>query len=149
MTLFHITSPEVAKLIVAGNFRPGSTGWCGGAIYFSPVTHLPKSKYNPLKTQGGAVIEAQVDMGRTAVSTRPDACNNGADGSCCPIPGGGTGIEGAQAANYNSIRFNPGDGDEFVIWNPAQVLSKSILCEGDQQCYEICVQRFSPSMCNN
>jgi len=149
MTLFHTTSPEAAKLIVSGNFRPGHGGWCGGAIYFTSIPHLPKSKYNPKTTQGGAVIEVQVDMGRTADSTRPDGCNDGGSGRCCPIAGGGHGTRGAQAANYNSIRFNPGDGDEFLIWNPAQVLSKRILCEGDHQCYKMCVQKgYSPSLCS-
>eukprot|EP00931_Biecheleriopsis_adriatica_P073257 TRINITY_DN47588_c0_g1_i1.p1 TRINITY_DN47588_c0_g1~~TRINITY_DN47588_c0_g1_i1.p1 ORF type:complete len:248 (-),score=39.23 TRINITY_DN47588_c0_g1_i1:42-785(-) len=125
-TLYHTTSPYVAKLIVAGNFKPGHTGWCGGAIYFIDHPDLPVSKMNPETTQTGAVVAARVDLGKVCRSTRPDGCDDGSDGRCCPIQGGGHGIEAAKAAGCDSIVFDPSDGDEFIIWDASRVLAKKV-----------------------
>jgi len=115
MTLYHTTSLKVAHLIVKGGFRPGKSGWCGGAIYFINHPHLPRSKYAPGVTQNGAILEAKVEMGRMA---------SGFDRRCKGY--GGTGVSAAKRAGYTSIKFNPGDGDEFIIWNPSQVKSVRI-----------------------
>lgn len=125
-TLYHTTSPHVAKLIVAGNFKPGHTGWCGGAIYFIDQPVLPASKMNPETTQTGAVVAARVDLGKVCRSTRPRGCDDGSDGRCCPIEGGGHGIEGAKAAGCHSIVFNPSDGDEFIVWDASRVIEKKV-----------------------
>jgi len=111
MTLYHTTSVNAAMAIVKTGFRPGHSGWCGGAIYFIDHPHLPQSKYAPEITQAGAVLEAKVDMGRMAHMGH----------RCGTWRGRGTGV--AARSGHQSIRFNPGDGDEYVIWDPKQVLS--------------------------
>merc|ERR1711879_144160 len=35
MTGYHQTAPEICNLIMSSNFKPGSSGWCGGAVYFA------------------------------------------------------------------------------------------------------------------
>merc|ERR1712050_259384 len=111
MTLYHTTSPEIAELILKEGFKPGRGGWCGGAIYFIDHPHLPRSKFNPVTTKTGAVIEAQVDMGRMARMDRK--CNKWF----------GHGVAPAVRHGYNSVTFNPGDGDEYVILSNDRVLS--------------------------
>jgi len=111
MTLYHTTSPEVAELILKEGFKPGSGGWCGGAIYFIDHPHLPKSKYNPVTTKDGAIIEARVDMGRMATMDRK--CNAGF----------GHGVSAAVSHGFESVTFNPGDGAEYVIHSNSRVIS--------------------------
>lgn len=142
MTLYHTTSPEIAKLIIAGNFKPGKSGWCGGATYFVDYPGLAKSKISPEYTNLGAVIEAKVDMGNMCLSTRPDGCDDASEeahGKCCPVPDGGEGIVGATKVGCNSIRFDPSDGNEYIVWHPDQVLSKKLWCEGVEECRSKCV----------
>jgi hypothetical protein len=111
-TLFHTTSKEVAQLILASGFKPGHGGWCGGAIYFLDQPHLPKTKYaSDGSTKTGAILEAQVDMGKEAHY------------NCYCRGNGGVGIHAAERSRYNSITFNPGDGSEFIIWDTQQVKS--------------------------
>jgi len=114
MTLYHTTSVWAAKSIVKGGFRPGHTGWCGGAVYFINHPYLPKSKYAKGITQSGAILEAKVSMGRMAHMGR--RCKGW----------GGTGTRAAKRAGFQSLTFNPGDGSEFIIWNPKQVQSVRI-----------------------
>jgi len=111
MTLYHTTSPEVAELILQGGFKPGSEGWCGGAIYFIDTPVLPESKYSPTTTQDGAILEVEVDMGRTA--TMDEKCS--ADY--------GVGVQAALAHGFDSVSFNPGDGVEFVIADDSRIRS--------------------------
>ncbi|CAE8644305.1 unnamed protein product [Polarella glacialis] len=104
MTLYHMTSPEVAVLILASAFRPGHSGWCGGAIYFFTSPDVPATKLGP-DSSTGAVIEATVDLGRMA---HLDATCQGAD---------------EARLNYDSITFNPGDGAEYLVFSSDRVLS--------------------------
>jgi len=128
MTLYHTTSLEAAKSIIAGNFRPGHGGWCGPAIYFMSSPGLPKAKRNPRTTKTGAIVQAEVRMGKICSIKRTDwGCSDGWTGRCCKTDGG-YGTKGAASMGCNSIRFNPGDGDEYIIWNSAQVVSTKILC---------------------
>lgn len=109
-TLYHTTSPATADQIMANGFQPGREGWCGGAIYFFGKKRLPKTKLGP-DSKTGAVIEAKVDMGR---SVRLDnRCRHGADQD--------------TRLSYDSITFNPGDGIEYIVWDPSRVISKRIL----------------------
>lgn len=104
MTLYHTTSPATAELILKSSFRPGHSGWCGGAIYFYTSPNLPPTKLGP-DSSTGAVIEAQVNMGRMAHL----------DSKC----------DGAAQAkqHYDSITFNPGDGAEYLVWSSARIIS--------------------------
>jgi len=111
-TLYHTTSRRAAGAILATGFRPGRSGWCGGAIYFVDTPYLKRSKYAPGITKAGAIIEAQVTMGTMATHF---------DRHCRGYGGGG--VRAARHAGYNSILFNPGDGNEFIIWDPRQVQS--------------------------
>lgn len=148
MTLYHMTSPEVARLIVAGQFRPGHEGWCGGATYLMAYPHLPRSKWNPETTQGGAVVEVQVDMGKMCTVTRPAGCDDGSTGTCCPLEGGGFGVSAAGQNGCDSILFKNFDGDEYVIWPPySQIISKSVFCEGEEQCNARCLQQWDRQQC--
>jgi len=111
MTLYHTTSPEIAELILKGGFKAGSDGWCGGAIYFIDTPELPKTKYSPTTTKDGAILEARVDMGRMA--TMDKKCSAGY----------GLGVQALEANGFDSLTFNPGDGDEFVIADNSRVVS--------------------------
>lgn len=113
-TLYHTTSRDVAQLIVKGGFRPGRGGWCGGAIYFIDHPHLKKSKFNPKTTKTGAIVQAHVRMG--SMAHLDHRCNGH----------GGHGVHAARNTGYNSLTFNPGDGDEYVIWDTQQVMSVRI-----------------------
>lgn len=85
-------------------------GWCGGAIYFVATPVLPRTKYGP-DTHAGAVIQATMDMGRMATMDR--RCRSSF----------GTGIRAARRGGYDSLRFDPGDGAEYVIASASRVLS--------------------------
>jgi len=104
MTLYHTTSRDIAKKILASGFRPGRAGWCGGAIYFYNSPHMPRSKLGP-DSHDGAMIEAKVDMGRMAHLN--SECSGHSDAE----------------RHYDSITFNPGDGNEFVIFSNDRVIS--------------------------
>jgi len=110
MTLYHTTSPAAASAILGSGFRPGHSGWCGGAIYFVATPVLPRTKYGP-DTHAGAVIQATVDMGRMATMDR--RCRSSF----------GTGTRAARRGGYDSLRFDPGDGAEYVIASASRVLS--------------------------
>lgn len=143
MTLYHSTSLAAAKSIVAGDFKPGRMGWCGGAVYFMDYPGLPAWKKNPKSTQVGAVVEAQVDMGKMCEIVKKVGCDDGDSGKCCPAPhsGHGHGVEAAQAAGCNSIKWiQPGDLPEYIIWEPARVLSKSVFCSSDSECKQRCLE---------
>lgn len=103
-TLYHTTSPKIAEEILASGFRPGSHGWCGGGIYFFGLPKLPETKLGD-DSHLGAVLEVEVDLGLMAhLNSR---CN------------------GALFAkrHYDSVTFNPFDGDEFVIYSKHRVIS--------------------------
>eukprot|EP00930_Biecheleria_cincta_P004685 TRINITY_DN105603_c0_g1_i1.p1 TRINITY_DN105603_c0_g1~~TRINITY_DN105603_c0_g1_i1.p1 ORF type:complete len:330 (+),score=19.54 TRINITY_DN105603_c0_g1_i1:99-1088(+) len=124
MTLYHMTSPQDAQLIMQSNFRPGSGGWCGGAIYLVNTPSLPRTKFNPQTTKSGAWIELKVNMGTMCQMHR--TCNDGRSGRCCVGSTGYSGVDGAQGAGCNSMLWNPGDGNEYIIWHPEQILSKRV-----------------------
>ena len=62
MTLFHATNTSAADSILRERrFRCGSSGSCGGGIYF---TDFPKVALHKSRNGSGAVLVAEVDMGR-------------------------------------------------------------------------------------
>jgi len=109
-TLYHTTSPEIASLILRTGFKPGHSGWCGGAIYFTDIPYLPRSKFGPA-TKTGAIIQAEVDLGRMAYMDRH--CHSSR----------GSGVAAMSRAGYDSLCFNPGDGSEYVVLSPRRDLS--------------------------
>jgi len=109
MTLFHQTSMEICKLIKQNGFRPGSAGWCGGAIYFATSPQATNTKAIGTRSHLGCMVTAKVDVGKVKVLNK----------QC-----GGHG--NARHDGFDCVRFNPGDGDEFVIWDTRRVKSVSI-----------------------
>eukprot|EP00928_Gymnodinium_smaydae_P021753 TRINITY_DN18522_c0_g2_i1.p1 TRINITY_DN18522_c0_g2~~TRINITY_DN18522_c0_g2_i1.p1 ORF type:complete len:385 (+),score=33.15 TRINITY_DN18522_c0_g2_i1:63-1157(+) len=117
-TGYHQTAPEICDLIMASNFRPGSSGWCGGAIYFAVTPEDTVTKAIGENSHDGCMIEAKVRMGRIK-----HAPKYGANGAACD----GYNADKAKREGYDSLIFNPGDGDELVVFNPDQVVSKHVM----------------------
>lgn len=127
-TMYQMTSPANAKSILGSKLHAGSVGWCGGAIYVMNKPLLQHSKFNPKTTTTGAWLAIEIDMGKMCRMSRPPRCNDGATGYCCKGPDQEVhyGTKGAAAAGCNSIVFNPGDGDEWNIWDASQIKSKKL-----------------------
>lgn len=113
MQVYHQTSPEIAKLILASAFRPGTRGWCGGAIYFAVTPGQTYEKAIGTDSHMGAIIEATVDVGRV-LNMLPE-CDQNMTAAILASEG------------YDSISFNPGDGDEVVLYDSSRVLSMRLL----------------------
>merc|ERR1711972_212195 len=64
LTLYHQTSPEICSQILSTSFKPGTSGWCGGGIYFAPPAEATTRKAVGPHSHLGCVIQAQVDVGR-------------------------------------------------------------------------------------
>jgi len=111
-TGYHQTSPKVCKAIVAGNFRAGSGGWCSGAIYFATTPEATSTKAVAASSHEGCMIKAQIDMGRVYHA-----------GKKCD----GMNYWKLTKNGYDSISFNPGDGEELVVFDPSRVISKHII----------------------
>lgn len=109
MTLYHQTSPEIAALILKSNFKPGRAGWCGGGIYFATTPEATETKAIGIDSHTGFIIEAQVDVG--TVLHLPKTC----DGTMTS--------QKLQGMHSDSVTFNPGDGDEYVVYSSDRVLS--------------------------
>jgi len=109
MALCHQTSPESGELILKGGFKPGKFGWCGGAIYFGTSPQATATKATGIHFRGGFMIEAEVGLGRINHM-----------GSTCDMMMTAKKLRGE---GYDSIVFNPIDGDGHVIFNSSQVLS--------------------------
>ncbi|CAK8988934.1 unnamed protein product [Durusdinium trenchii] len=125
--LYHQTSTSAGPKILNGGFRRGHIGWCGGGIYFALSAWSTYHKAVGLDSAHGFIIEAKVDLGRTKYM--PAYCTSSP--RCW-----GIGVQQAircidrsyqggqfQSEGYDSIYFNPGDGGEFMIWDPSRVLS--------------------------
>jgi len=108
-TLYHLTSPHICQLIKQGGFKPGSNGWCGGAIYFATSVKSVWTKAVGVNSHTGCLLQVKVDVGK--VKNMPPTCDLHMT------------KDKLYATKHSSIRFNPGDGIEYVIFDPRQVLS--------------------------
>mmetsp|Transcript_93856 Transcript_93856/g.236480 ORF Transcript_93856/g.236480 Transcript_93856/m.236480 type:complete len:367 (+) Transcript_93856:65-1165(+) len=110
MTLYHQTSQHAANLIKANGFKAGKSGWCGGAIYFATSKSATETKAIGPDSHKGAMLQCQVNVGRVMYL----------DKRC-----GGHAHNQAELdrKGYDSISFNPGDGDEYIIFDKSKVLS--------------------------
>jgi len=110
MTLYHQTSPEMATLIFKGGFTNGTSGWCGGGIYFATTAEAAYTKAIGADSRQGfiVIIEAQVDVGRVKHASK--TCD-------------GIDSDLLQSQNYDSVTFNPGDGDEYMVYSKGRVIS--------------------------
>jgi len=84
-------------------------GWCGGGIYFAESPEATKGKAIGPDSKQGFMIEAQVAVGR--VKLMPSTCNRSMSGP------------ELWATGFDSISFNPGDGEETVVYSVNRVLS--------------------------
>jgi len=109
MTLYHQTSPEICELILASNFKPGHEGWCGGGIYFATTPWATYDKAIGPDSHQGCILRAEVRVGRSWHLR--SQCDRGMVGANLHMRG------------YDSVEFDPGDGPEYVVYSPSQVLS--------------------------
>eukprot|EP00930_Biecheleria_cincta_P054423 TRINITY_DN4053_c0_g1_i1.p1 TRINITY_DN4053_c0_g1~~TRINITY_DN4053_c0_g1_i1.p1 ORF type:complete len:174 (+),score=23.62 TRINITY_DN4053_c0_g1_i1:605-1126(+) len=112
MTLYHQTSCEIGPLILDGGFHLGRSGWCGGGIYFATTPKATESKAIGQDSHQGFMIEAQVMVGKLGRGDRH-----------CKIDGHVLVGEKLHEAGFDSATFNPGDGDEYVVYCSSQVVS--------------------------
>lgn len=110
MTLYHQTDQHAANLIIQNGFRPGKSGWCGGAIYFATSPAETYTKAIGADSHKGAMLQAQVDVGRVLHENRKCGSKQHDEAELARL-------------GYDSISFNPGDGDEYVIYDKHKVLS--------------------------
>jgi len=126
-TLYHMTNKEAGRKILSSQFRAGHYGWCGGGIYFSPSPNDCWHKAAPgaRRPDGVFMIEAQVDLGRMKSMdwhcTSPSFCYLFNE-MTCPLDKTNQGAKFLKEG-YDSTTFNPGDGQEYIIWDAARVKS--------------------------
>jgi len=109
-TLYHQTSPQVAALILKGAFKAGTQGWCGGGIYFATSPSATFGKAIGPNSHNGEILEVKVDLGRTL--HMPSTCDRSLNSA------------EVAAKGFDSVTFNPGDGEEYIIYDASRVLSK-------------------------
>eukprot|EP00933_Yihiella_yeosuensis_P045238 TRINITY_DN40584_c0_g1_i1.p1 TRINITY_DN40584_c0_g1~~TRINITY_DN40584_c0_g1_i1.p1 ORF type:complete len:345 (+),score=52.15 TRINITY_DN40584_c0_g1_i1:78-1112(+) len=111
-TLYHQTGCDIGPLILKNGFNLGSRGWCGGGIYFAESPHATGTKAIGADSHKGFMIEAKVMVGRVGTGDR--TCHTG-----------GKALWGSALHNagYDTMTFNPGDGNEWVVYCSSQVLS--------------------------
>jgi len=109
LTLYHQTSREIAELILKSAFKVGTQGWCGGGIYFATDPAATETKAIGPDSHKGFLIEAKVDVGHVLQMN-----------STCDRQMSGTKL---WAQHYDSIRFDPGDGEEYVVYESNRVVS--------------------------
>mmetsp|Transcript_31676 Transcript_31676/g.67310 ORF Transcript_31676/g.67310 Transcript_31676/m.67310 type:complete len:308 (+) Transcript_31676:51-974(+) len=121
LTLYHQTSPYICQLILQTGFKIGSGGWCGKAIYFAISPEATRTKAIAADSHAGCMIEARVDVGR--IKRFP----------CCRYCGAAQDqhvpwtLQQLKWQGYDSIKIDPGDGDEYVIYSKDQVKSMRII----------------------
>mmetsp|Transcript_48470 Transcript_48470/g.127982 ORF Transcript_48470/g.127982 Transcript_48470/m.127982 type:complete len:269 (+) Transcript_48470:95-901(+) len=111
-TLYHMTSPMICRMILTSGFRAGSEGWCGGAIYFAEDPAAVKTKAIGTQSHWGCLLEVYVDLGK--VLQLGPQCDKSMTGAKL------------AAMGYNSITFNPGDGNEYIIYDTSRVLGSKV-----------------------
>jgi hypothetical protein len=131
-TLYHVTGSKIGPKILRWGFRPGHVGWCGGGIYFGNTPEETKIKAVGVDSKQGYLIEAKVNVGN--VVFKPRFCIS--DAKCVRDNPGFAGHlrclsnkpfdevkSELEAQGHDSIVFNPGDGNEVVIYDKSQVIS--------------------------
>jgi len=109
LTLYHQTSPHICDLIIQSNFLAGKVGWCGGGIYFAMDAQATNNKCIGPQSNKGCILQVRVDVGRTWFKGK--TCNRSLLG------------KDVLAAGYDSVSFDPSDGQEYAIYQNRQVLS--------------------------
>lgn len=141
MTGYHQTSPELCELILKTGFKLGHVGWCGGGIYFAETQEATFHKAIGPDSHMGCMLKATIDVGRML--------------HMYPYCDKVMTLHFLKSMRYDSITFNPGDGDEIVVYEPSRVLKIEKLWSYDvdrpskgNACTDGLVgwvQRFAPS----
>ncbi|CAE8582429.1 unnamed protein product [Polarella glacialis] len=111
MTLYHQTSKAAGAMILKSGFQPGRSGYCGGGIYFATSPEATGRKAIGPDSQKGFILKATVKLGKVKQM-----------GSQCDRSMSGGQLKGS---GFDSIHFNPGDGDEYVVYSSSNVISIS------------------------
>jgi len=109
LTLYHQTSPDIADLILQEGFKPGHIGLCGGAIYFATDPLVTTSKSISPDSHHGQILVARVDLGKMLML-----------GPKCDWT---MTKEKLDARGYDSVVFNPINGNEYAIFDKRRILS--------------------------
>lgn len=129
-TVYHQTSPEVCKLIMAGNFKIGKGGLCGKAVYFAVRPQDTKTKAITSASEGGCMIEAVVDVGKYGRYLPPDGGRRKFyDGQMEKACGGYSTMAAKtlHSKGYDTIIMRRGDGDEVIVFEPERILEKKVI----------------------
>jgi hypothetical protein len=107
--VYHQTSKEICGLILNSTFRVGPYGWCGGAMYFALTPEATRTKAIAPSSHHGCMLEVTVDMGRVMQYPCCGKCDYAYTGAV------------VEDLGFDSIMFNPGDGEEVVIYNASRI----------------------------
>ena len=105
-TLYHATNATAANNILNGGFRCGSSGCCGGGIYFAST---PQQARHKSRNGSEVVLSAQVNIGTAMVFTRaPDSYQmNRIDRSgSVYLPHGASGVGEDEYCVFSSSRIS-------------------------------------------
>ena len=104
MTLYHATNSSAATSILNGQFRCGSSGCCGGGIYFADS---PSQARHKAKNGSDAVLQAEVWMGRALTIRNGCRTRHAIDRSgSVYLPDGASGQGAAEYAVFGSSRVS-------------------------------------------
>jgi len=109
LTLYHQTNPELGEIILREGFKPGHWGLCGPAIYFAMDPWITTAKAVAPDSHHGFIIEARVDLGNQLFQDR--LCNQNLTAEVVADKG------------YDSVVFNPINGNEYAIYDKRRILS--------------------------
>lgn len=109
LTGYHQTSTEFCELILKNGFRPGHQGWCGGAIYFAMDQRATYTKAIGKDSHLGCMLKAKINAGRA--KTMGYHCDTQLNGAVL------------KSWGFDSVVFNPGDGQEIVVYDPSRIIS--------------------------
>merc|ERR1719343_179830 len=112
MKLYHQTGCDIGPKILASGFKLGSKGWCGGGIYFATSPKATETKAIGEDSHKGFMIEATVLVGAVGHADRR-----------CKYDGHVKTNDNLFSMGYDSTTFNPGDGDEVIVYCSNQVIS--------------------------
>jgi hypothetical protein len=102
--LYHQTSPEIARAILAtGQMKPGSKGYGGAGIYFAAAPEITATK----ATKKGVILECEVDLGKVKEI-------------CCS--GDWSSRVWHWLYDYDSIKITSiSDGTEWVVFDSSRI----------------------------
>jgi hypothetical protein len=90
-------------------FKAGHEGWCGGAMYFALTPEATVTKAIGPDSHHGCMLEVTVDLGRVMQYPCCGKCDYDYTGKV------------VEDLGFDSIIYNPGDGEEVVIYDASQI----------------------------